>query len=445
MPRLSWRTQVAYGLGELGIAAPVSLAIFFLLFFLTDVAGLSPGLAGTTLLLGRLWDAVNDPLVGWLSDRTQSPLGRRYSWMVAAALPLGLCCWLQWWVPPLANQTALFLYYCLISLLAYGLYTAVQLPFTALAAELAASYDQRTQIMSVKAGCNLGGSILGLLLAQVIFAAVADTQRQYWLLGAVTGGGVVLAIAIAVLGTYPRYRAMQARRLVSSESVAITAQPPWRSLATNHPFRYIVGLYLCSWLGLQVTAAVLPYFVTVWLGLTEQHFTQVAVVVQMTALLVLPLWSWLAQRLDKQRTYLLGAVIAIAGLIGFLGLQPGQVGMLYGYAILVGLGVATFYFVPFALLADVIEQEAVQTGQRREGLFFSVLVFLQKGALAIALFLTGQVLAGSGFVSEAGLSQPETALWAMRLLVGLLPTVLMAGGCLLAWRYPLDREVVEKP
>mgnify|MGYP005843939745 CR=1 FL=1 len=94
--RLNLKTKLAYGVGELGKEIPGNILVFFLLFFLTNVAGLNATLAGSVLLVTKVWDAINDPLVGWLSDRTRSPLGRRYPWMLWGAIPLGVCFCLLW-------------------------------------------------------------------------------------------------------------------------------------------------------------------------------------------------------------------------------------------------------------------------------------------------------------------------------------------------------------
>ena len=104
-------TKLSYGVGEAASEVPNSLLSFFLLFFLTNVAGLPPAWAGSVLLVSRIWDAVSDPVVGWLSDRTRSRWGRRYPWMVAAAIPMGLAFAGMWWVPPLAHSAPLFAYY----------------------------------------------------------------------------------------------------------------------------------------------------------------------------------------------------------------------------------------------------------------------------------------------------------------------------------------------
>ncbi len=458
-PRLPNRTKWSYGIGEMSVVAPVSVAAFFLLFFFTEVVGLSPGQAGTILLLGRFWDAINDPLIGILSDKTPNfpRWGRRYPWLIGAAIPLGLVCALQWWVPPLSS-TSLFAYYGVISILAFALYTAIQIPFTALAAELTQGYDQRTQLMSFKSAFNILGSIVGLIIAQVIFGFVEQPKDQYGLLGIVLGGLIMGGLAIAILGTQLHYRQLQRQQLQKHQPVAPIVPPipassfnrsakqQLLSLFSNVPFRWLIGIYLCSWVGIQTTAAVLPYFVTGWMKLPEQHFIQMALTVQLASIFAIPLWSKLAQLTSKQRIYLLGAPLAILGLLGLFAVQPGQIALMYGSGGLLGLGLSTFYLVPFAMLPDVIDLDAVNhpTGPRREGLFTSVMVFLQKTGLAIALFLVTALLEHSGWVTaNAGaevITQPDSALFVIRCLMGPLPALTILGGMLCAWLYPLTRQ-----
>jgi glycoside/pentoside/hexuronide:cation symporter, GPH family len=447
-PRMSLPSRVAYGVGELAGAIPVSLAAFFLLYFLTTVVGLSPALAGSVLLLGRVWDAVNDPVVGWLSDgqgptlwghRTHSPLGRRYPWMVYGAVPLALGCVLLWWVPPLEGQGSLFAYYALLSVGIYLAFTAVQLPYTALAAELSDDYDERTSLIGFKSAFSIGGSLLGLVLAQIIFAQVAQPRQQYFLLGLVSGGIALVAIAICVLGTYRRYWQMEAQRRQRPRAASWSLANQIQSLWQNVAFRQVLGLYLFAWMGIQVTAAMLPYFVAAWMGLPETHFAQMALTVQGTAIVSMAGWGWLGKRTEKRTIFLAGAPISGVCLLGLVTVQPGQIAWMYALAAGVGLGLATLYLVPFAMLPDVIDLDELQTGHRREGVYFSAVVFLQKLGLAIALFLSGQVLNWTGLTADAT-AQPPSALWAIRLLIGPLPALLVAGSLWFAYRYPLSRQ-----
>ncbi|MGF1520946.1 MAG: MFS transporter [Leptolyngbyaceae cyanobacterium] len=440
LPPLPLTVRLSYGIGELAAAVPVSLAAFFLLYFLTSVAGLSPALAGQILLMGRLWDAVNDPLVGWLSDRTQSPLGRRFPWILFGVVPLSICTVLIWHVPDIASQQGRLFYYSILSFFAFAAFTAVQIPHTALAAELSEDYDERMGLIGIKSAFNIGGGIAGLIAAQVVFSKIANPEQQYQVLGYAAAGLAIVATGIGIAGTYQRYQQVQDRHLsyqrqaISPDFVAAIG-----SIFKNSAFRHVLGLYFCGWIGLQLTAAMLPYFVDVWMGLPATHFAQMALAVQGTAIATIPVWEQIAQRSDKRTVVLLGGAIALAALASFITVQPDQVVWMYVLGIVVGSGIATLYVGPFAMLPDVIDWDELQTGYRREGLYFSAVVFLQKLGLALALFVSGQLLQHTGFVIDAA-TQPLPALWLIRLLLGPLPAVLLLLGLWFAYQYPITRK-----
>ncbi|WP_416676922.1 MFS transporter [Egbenema bharatensis] len=438
------QTKLGYGVGEMSSEIPGSILVFFLLFFLTNVAGLNPALAGSVLLVGKVWDAINDPLVGWLSDRTRSPWGRRYPWMVWGAVPLGLCFVLQWWVPPLSNQIGLFGYYSAIAFLFYAASTAVIVPYSTLAAELTRHYDERTSLVSYKAAFSIGSSIVGLILAQLIFTVIADPRNKYLVMGGICGGLATLAVFLCIWGTYRRFREIESERALVERP---TAPPFWwqmRVALRNRPFLYVVGIYLCSWLGLQVTAAMLPYFVVNWMGLPEHHFTQMALVVQGTALLTMLVWGWLGQKFGKRAIYCMGIPLTLIAQAGLFFLQPGQIGWMYGLGALAGAGLATAYLVPWSMLPDVVDLDELNTGQRREGIFYGFVVQLKKIGVAIALFVVSAVLEWAGLVSggadQVTLTQPDSALQAIRWLVAPVPSIVLIGGLVLAYFYPITRE-----
>ncbi|MBD1805969.1 MFS transporter [Microcoleus sp. FACHB-SPT15] len=442
---LSLRTKLAYGVGELGGEIPNNILVFFLLFFLTSVAGLNPTLAGSVLLISKVWDAVNDPLIGILSDRTRSPLGRRYPWMLAGAIPLGVCFCLQWFVPPTTNQWLLFAYYSGIALLFYTAFTAVAVPHSTLAAELTTGYDERTSLVSFKAAFSIGASILSLTLAQVIFAKIADPSKKYLILGGVCGIIAMSAVCVCVWGTYKRYQAIQAQRIPVSLSSSLPIRQQLQIALSNFPFLCVIGIYLCSWLGLQVTAAILPYFVINWMRLPDHYFTQTAIAVQGTALTMMFFWSAVATRLGKRAIYGMGIPLTICALVGLCFLQPGQVGLMYVLAVMTGVGLSTAYLVPWSMLPDVLDLDELNTGQRREGIFCGLVVQFQKTALAIALFLVGKILDWAGFIpttpGQSLPSQPESALLAIRWLIGPVPALVLVFGLVCAYFYPITRSV----
>ncbi len=445
--KLNFRTKLAYGAGELGGAIPNNILVFFVLYFFTNVAGLNASLAGSIILVGKAWDAINDPLIGWLSDKTRSPLGRRYPWMLIGAIPLAISFFLLWIIPPTANQWQLFTYYTIIFIIYYASVSSVWVPYSTLGAELTESYNERTNLTSFKSSFAIGGSIFALILAQIILDIV-EAPQSYLYLGAISGVISFLAVYFCVWGTYKRYKKIQNERQTIQQ---VASEPIFKQLKialSNKPFLYVVGIYLCSWLGTQVTAAILPYYVVDWMQLPKSHFTQMALAVQGTALILMPFWSLMGQRFGKKAIYCMGIPGTIIAQAGFFFLQPGQVIAMYILAVMAGIGISVAYIAPWAMLPDVVDLDELNTGKRREGIFYGFVVQLQKFGIAAALFLVGKILDLSGLIptvaSQAPPLQPESVLWAIRLIIGPLPTLILIIGLVIAYFYPITRSKHEE-
>ncbi len=521
---LQFTTKLAYGAGDLGAAITSNVLVFFLLYFFTNVAGLPAGLAGTILAIGKISDAINDPILGILSDRTRSRWGRRLPWMLGGALPFALLFFAQWWVPLSSDSTAnvwlLFGYYVTVSVLFNLAYTAVNLPYTALTPELTEDYNERTSLNSYRMAFSIGGSILSLILAQVIFQVYADRPlTQYLLLGGicallsvlatawcalriqergaqpllgypgrrrlgqvVLGAGIAIAlgslvqlvtssgglspdnfasvlgllVSLLLLAAGPTLiwsapedhltgAAARAARSLSQSTPTLPFRQQFRIAFGTRPFLFVIGIYLCSWLGVQLIASILIYFVVSWMGLAEASFSLVAIAVQGTALVMLFVWRLISDRIGKRAVYFLGTGIWLVAQTGIFLLQPGQIGWLYTLAILTGCGVSVAYLIPWSMVPDIIELDELQTGQRREGIFYGFMVLLQKVGLAIALFLVGQALELAGFIPQPPggevPEQPASALLAIRLAIGPLPMVVLVGGLVLAYFYPITQAV----
>ncbi|WP_055077129.1 MFS transporter [Pseudanabaena sp. 'Roaring Creek'] len=457
--KLTFGEKMAYGAGDLGTAITTNILSFFLLFFFTNVAGLDPALAGLVLLIGKFWDAVNDPIVGVLSDRTRSSMGRRLPWMLYAAIPLGLAFFAQWLVPS-TDKTVLFWYYAIVGILFNTFFTAVNLPYTALTPEITQDYNERTSLNSFRFTFSIGGSILSLVIAQLIFAFFKDPARQtgscdtggtqYIVLGAVCAIISCISIYWCVLGIKRRAIASDRHRLHNAsldplvhEELSFIEQ--LKVVFNNRPFLYVIGIYFCSWLSLQITASIIPYFVVNWMKMKESDFILVTIAVQGTALLMLSVWSYISQRFGKKIAYFMGAGIWIVAQAGLFFIQPGQTTMLYVLAIMAGCGISTAYLIPWSMIPDVTDLDELETGQRREGIFYAFMVLLQKFGLAIGLFLLGQGLAFAKFKENIPCQpapiQPESALFAIRLAIGPLPTIALIIGLALAYFYPITREV----
>jgi glycoside/pentoside/hexuronide:cation symporter, GPH family len=445
-PKLSFSTKLAYGAGDLGPAITANILGVFLLIFFTNVAGLKPHLAGSILMIGKIWDAINDPIVGVMSDRTQSRWGRRHPWMIFGAIPFGITFILQWLVPPL-NEWGLFTYYVFVAVLFNTFYTAVNLPYTALTPELTQDYDERTSLNSFRFAFSIGGSILSLLLAKAIFDAFKNNPlQQYLVLSSISAVISALALYWCVLGTQKRVALAERKRQDNTGTEPSLPYLQQLKIAfSNRPFLYVIGIYLCSWLAVQNTVSIIPYFVKSYMGLGDQDFINVVLTVQGTSMVMLFVWTAISNRLGKKAVYFMGMSLWIIAELGLFFLQPGQTGLMYLLAVLAGFGVSTAYLVPWSMIPDVIELDELNTGQRREGIFYGFMVLLQKVALAIGLFVVGWVLQQSGFQETAAgqpdPTQPLSALWAIRWMVGPVPLVVLLMGLGLAYLYPISKEI----
>lgn len=527
--KLKFTTKLAYGAGDLGPAITANILVFYLLFFFTDVVGLPPGMAGSILMIGKIADAINDPIVGMISDRTRSRWGRRLPWMLFGAIPFGIMYYLQWIIPEFSsdrvvNQWGLFSYYVLIGILFNIAYTAVNLPYTALTPELTQDYNERTSLNSFRFTFSIGGSILSLILYILISNAYPDDLQQkyivlaiicsvisvlaiFWctlriqergtvsLLGDrqkkilgislitigiflfVFGVGIVSIVpsiaaslptkpiiityfavflgliftlfGITLLSATPERHLVDENaareRLDTQQAPSIPFKEQLKIVFSNKAFLYVIGIYLCSWLAVQLTASILVYFVVSWMNLPENQSGLVALAVQGTALVMLFFWQAVSKKLDKKVVYFMGMILWIIAQILLFMLQPGQEGLMYFGAIMAGVGVSVAYLIPWSMIPDVIELDELNTGKRREGVFYAFMVLLQKFGLALGLFLVGIALEAAGFIQrEPGQPipiQPESALWAIRIAVGPLPTVFLIGGLVLAYFYPITREV----
>jgi glycoside/pentoside/hexuronide:cation symporter, GPH family len=452
LKKLNFWTKFSYGSGDLSSAVTTNILSFFLLFFFTNVAGLDAAAAGMILLIGKVWDAVNDPIVGILSDRTKSKWGRRLPWMLYGAIPFGVSFLAQWLVPT-TDKLVLFWFYVAIAIIFNTFFTMVNLPYTALTAELTNDYEERTSLNGFRFTFSIGGSILSLLLAQVIFAWLKPIQGSdctsnsgslpYLVLAGICGLISIISIYGCVYGIRDRVLQVESEREVEV-SEPMTWIEQFKIVIDNRPFLYVIGIYFCSWLAIQTTASIVPYFVIDWMGLEEKDFIQVTLAIQVTALVMLFVWGAIAQRVGKKAVYFMGVGIWLIAQTGLFLLQPGQIGLMYFLAVLAGFGVAVAYLIPWSMVPDVIELDELRTGKRREGIFYAFMVLLQKVGLAMGLFILGQALSSSGFLERVTCQpspiQPQSALLAIRVAIGPLPAIILLLSLVLAYFYPISKQ-----
>jgi GPH family glycoside/pentoside/hexuronide:cation symporter len=434
--RLPLATRLAFGAGDLSPAIATIVIAFFQLFFLTTIAGLRPGAAGTILLVAKIWDAFTDPVMGWISDHTRSRHGRRRPWLLYGAVPFALVFFLQWIVPPF-GQTGLFFYYLLMTILLSTVFTIVSVPYTSLTPELTRDYDERTTLTSYRFAFSIGGSLIIGSLYPVLVGQFDSQQVGY---AAVAGGLAVLMILPFLwcfFGVRERYRAEDYAATAGRFSLLAQVKIAFG----NRPYLFVIGIYLCSWLAVQIVTSVLAFYIRFWLGEGDTFFGIMILAVQGTAFVFLFVWSAICRKIGKKAVYIVGMLFWIGVQTVLFFLQPGQLVLAVVLGMLAGVGVAVAYLIPWSMMPDVMEYDELQTGERREGVFYGFMVLLQKLGLAFGLFLVSQALEWSGFDQNMpAAEQPESALLAIRFMIGPMPAVLLLLGIALAAFYPITQQ-----
>ncbi|OGT28229.1 MAG: hypothetical protein A2Z17_06410 [Gammaproteobacteria bacterium RBG_16_66_13] len=431
--RLSWPRKLLFGLGEFGPSVAGGTVIpFYFLFFLTDVAGIRPGLAGTLLLASRVWDAVNDPLVGTISDRTRSRWGRRRPFMLAGALPMAVFYALLWWVPPLGEAATRAVYYFAVYFLYDLAITLVSGPYYALTPELTLDTDERTSLISYRMAVSIGAGLLAAVALPFVFDAAPSTEAGFLWAGIGIGAlsAVPFLLIVAAFRERPGFQAQSA----DGKPVSIT------KVLRNRAFWLALCVMAAAWMAIAVVEAVFAYYLVYWAGMPEGDTPLVLATILGSAALFLPVVNALARRFEKKQAFILCALTWAAVHAALWWIPSHTLAPIYLIAFFAGLGVAAAHVLPTALAVDVLESIELDGGGRQEGAFGGVSSFIQKLATSLALLAIGWGLELSGYQAGAA-QQSASALTTMRVLTSWVPLGLLVVAIVAARAFPITRDV----
>lgn len=450
---LSFWVKLVYGTGDWSASSYQTMRQIFYAIFLTDVVGLEPRLASFAALIGTIWDAINDPLIGMLSDRVRSKLGRRRPFLLIFSIPFGLSFMLLWWAPPFENQILLAAIVTLAFILCDILESLCAVPNASLLPEIAPDYDERTNVTSFRMFFNLLASLVTAVAAPSIVDAVMAsgmTQQQGYLLVAGIFGGLAaipfMLIFFTVRETYvPDEHPQRSLPLIQ------VLKATWQ----NIPFRFASIIYMLNWITFDIIALALPYYLIYWIGEGDMLFgvelagvklsieSAFFAILLIVSIITLPLWIFLSRRLGKNIAYMVGMSIWALLQLVIMAVQPGQVAIALTIGLVVGISVSAAHILPDAMFPDVIEWDELKTGLRQEGIYYGVKNFLRKLSGGLAIFIGLQVLGWFGYQAPpegaTHFMQAEKTLTALRVMLGPVGAVLLFTAIALAWFYPLTR------
>jgi GPH family glycoside/pentoside/hexuronide:cation symporter len=419
--RLSWSAIFDYVAPTIGCGFMFLLIAIYLMKFSTDVLAVSPAVVGTIFFIGRIWDAVTDPLAGFLSDRTRTRFGRRRPWFLVSILPLTLAFTLIWAAPASLSPTMTAIWLTVMVLGFYTGTTILLVPHTALGAELTDNYHDRTRIF--------GGRHLGWTLGSVLAVgglAILDTATDARSTALMLALGASVITAGLILWTSLRVR----ERPEFQGRGAANPYGAFRDIWRNPHARVLLIVYAIESLGGATIGILTPYVGQYIVG--RPDLTALAIFAYMIASVVfVPVWLPLSRRLGKKRLWLGSMILTAFAFGGMFFLQKDSIVLLNVLAMLAGAAASCGSMMGPSIQADVIDFDEHATRERKEGSYFAAWNFVFKCATGLTQMLTGYVLTFSGYVPNT--EQSDGTKLAILALYGLFPfTCYLIGAALFA-------------
>jgi glycoside/pentoside/hexuronide:cation symporter, GPH family len=472
--RLSLGLCLGFGLGTNGSATLMGVTGIFLLFFMTTVLGISPAVAGTLIFVSKIYDLLTDPLMGHLSDRTATRIGRRRPYLALGAVLCGGSLYLLFSVPAIDNQTLLLAWYTVLLLLYATSYTVFTVPYLSMPAEMTADYHERTRLMSFRTLFGSTGLLIGTAVAPILVAIgsaagagaeamvaaeilrpadpaadcvmssleggqVAGTREGFSYMAAVLGVVVFASMFLSFLGTRGAHFTERSAQPQGFLSQVLTT-------LANRPFVLLVATKMLQLTGVTAFSASLAFFAQYVVQMTGAQLGMFFGLFSLGTILSLPAWLRYARATGKKQAFITATLMFIAFDLALLGAAAGGLGLVLALAFLIGLSAGGLIMLGVSMLPDTIEYDFHRTGQKREGIYAGVWSTIEKGSAAFATLLLGLLLSASGFIeTSAGqvACQPRSAVTTIQFGVALLPATMMALSLFFLTRYDLTRERLE--
>jgi len=432
--KVSLSTKLGYAIGDFGANLAFQVVSFYLLFFFTDVFGILPALAGTIILVSKIWDAVSDPIMGYITDHTRSRWGSKRPYLLFGAIPLGIVMFLLFFAPNIAENLkyaygmATFILFCTVI-------TVVNVPFLAITPSLTSDSHERSVVTGYRVILGLLGTLVAagatLPLAGLIST---DSVISFRYIGLIYGAIVALATLVAFFSVKEKVFTSAAKPVKLKESL--------RSIIGNKPFLIMTAGTFFHMVGMNILATIINYYFKYYLN-AENLISVGFLCIFVTAALFIPLFVAISKKTSKKAAYNIGMGIVVVGLllIFFFGeatisLFGMNIPLIFILLFFCGIGLSTNWLSPWSMIPDTVEYAEWKTGKRNEGTMYGIFYFVFKLGTAAAGFLVGTALGLSGYI--ANVVQTGQALSVIRLLFTVVPGAFILGGIIFIAFYPIN-------
>lgn len=428
---ISNKIRAAYGIGDYAICLYWSGVGLYLLYFYTDVVGISPLYAGWIYAIGITWDAITDPFMGFIAERTRSKWGSYRPFIIFGSVPLALSFVLLFWVPPFEG-TFLFLFLLLVNIFHRSCFTIVSVPYSSLTARITDDSDERTKLTTARMLAASFGtfSISAAGFPIVLFFGSGNESTGFLFLGLISGSIAILILAITVYF-------VKERRFDPVNQVNANFKLIAKSVSQNYPFWIVFSSILILGSTALMFNNNLIYFVKYSLDLHAYQGLILGTSGGFT-LLAIPFWALLALRLGKRNSWLIAMVWLLIGFLAFYFYPTQSLSELLIILAFLGFGNGATGVLFWSMLPDTIEYGEWKTGIRTESSLYGFMTFAQKGAIGISALLLGIMLTNIGFIPNE--IQSQETLDSLKMVMSWVPISGVILSLIMVIFYPINKS-----
>lgn len=441
--KVKFINQLAYGIGDLYGGGSFFLISTFSMFFFINVAGLSPLLAGLIPGLGKVWDAISDPWMGYISDNTKSRFGRRRIYFLIAIIPIIISFSLLWVPIRFDNQLYTFIFYFFAYIFFYTVSTMTMVPYSALCAEMTSDFKERNRLSGTRMIFSVISTMAVALFAERLIKGQSDPGMGHLYMGIVFSILFALPWIFVFLGTWE----LPVKKIDNEETIGIFGN--FKTVFRNKSFRIHIIMYIASYSTMDIVMAWLKFYLTDYLGKPELLSKGLTILI-VTELLTLPLYIMLANWKSHGTSLVAGlSVWGIAMvLFGFHTSSTPSV-LILGNCFLIGMGISAAVVMPWSILPFVTDVDTLITGRHRAGTYAGAMTLIRKliqGAFVLPLLglvltlINYQTPNAAQIVDKTVIMQSSATLLQMKVFFIMMPLLMIIIGIVAAAFFRIDKK-----
>ncbi|MBN1572403.1 MAG: MFS transporter [Deltaproteobacteria bacterium] len=434
---LPLKIKLGYGLGDIGSNLFIVTTGMFLLYFMVEVMGIDPALAGTALLFPKLWDVVSDPIMGTISDATRSKHGRRRPYLLYGSVPFGLTFLILFIAPHYASEMANTIHVALLFALGCTAFTVINVPYSSMVAEMSDNYNERMSITAFRMSSASVGALIAGGAAMPLVKLGGGGETGFVFMAEVFSVLIIISCLICF------YSTKRAPALPPKEDT-----PPIfeqiRIAFKNFQFFMLMSSYFFQALAVGVMMAGFVFFIKYVMGQTEESMGIAFPIFLVTGILFIPVWNAVGKRFGKIRSYYIGLAIFTVMQLSLFFSKPDLIVFFYIQIFILGIGFSSFQLFPFSMLPDTIEYDQMRSGMRREGVFSGMWSSGQKIAYSVGPPIVGLVLAAFHYDKSLEYNQPDSVALGVRLVFCVFPAAMIFLSFIPFSRYGLTEKKFEE-